>query len=69
MTKAKTLLAEATQHSLEEIPDNASINNFPAWNSLAHMRLILAMESQLGHELNGEDVINIASLDEVIRFL
>lgn len=66
---AKTLLAEACQREPEEIPDNAALDNWDAWNSLAHMRLILAMESHLNRELAPELVVELSSLDDIAAYL
>ena len=69
MTKAKTLLAEATQRQPEEIPDDASVSSFDGWDSLSHMRLIMAMEEKMGRELPPEVVVDIASLADVAKYL
>lgn len=66
---AKALLAEVTQRKVEEIPDEASVENWDAWDSLSHMRLILAMEQKLGRELPPEAVIDIANLQDVAKYL
>jgi acyl carrier protein len=66
---AKTLLAEATGQSVQEIPDNASIHTMPAWDSLVHMRVILALETKIGHELDPEAVMEITSLEDLASCL
>ena len=66
---AKTLLAEATGQSVEEIPDNASIHTMSAWDSLVHLRVILALETRLGHELDAEAVMEITGLDDLVSCL
>lgn len=69
LDNAKILLAQAAQHEIGEIPDDASLTSWSGWDSLVHMRLILSMEAQLGHELPAEAIINISSLAEVARYL
>lgn len=69
LATAKTLLAEATQRSPEEVPDSASVDTWDAWDSLSHMRLIMGMEQHLGRELPPEAVVDIASLDDVVKYL
>jgi len=66
---AKTLLAEASLRQVSEVPDNASVSNFDGWDSLSHMRLIMAMEEKLGRELPPEAVVDIASLADVAKYL
>ena len=67
--QARGLLAKATQHDSSEIPDDASISNWDAWNSLVHMHLILAMEEQLGSELTPEEILNISTLQDIVSYL
>ena len=69
MTNAKTLLAEATGRGRNEIPDNSSITNFDGWDSLSHMRLILAMEEKLGKELAPEVIMEIETLEDIAKYL
>ncbi len=69
LENAKTLLAQAAQRNTSEIPDDASLDSWEGWDSLVHMRLILSMEEQLGHELRAESVVDIASLEDVARYL
>lgn len=69
MTKAKILLTEATHRGRDEIPDNASITNFDGWDSLSHMRLILAMEEKLGKELPPEVIMEIETLEDIAKYL
>ncbi len=66
---AKILLAKATERTPEEIPGDAAVDTWDVWDSLSHMRLILAMESHLGRELPPEAVVNIACVDDIARYL
>lgn len=66
---AKELLAEAAQREVDEVPDDATINDWEGWNSLAHMRLIMAMEEKLGKELGGDVIVEIGNLQDVANFL
>jgi acyl carrier protein len=66
---AKVLLAKATERVPDEVPGDAAVDNWDAWDSLSHMRLILAMESHLGRELPPEAVVEIACLEDIARFL
>lgn len=66
---AKSLLARATERDPSEVPETATVESWDAWDSLSHMRLILAMEAHLGRELPPEAVVEIASLPDVEKFL
>ncbi len=69
LINAKALLAGASQRQPHEIPDDASVTNFDGWDSLSHMRLIMAMEEKIGRELTPEAVVDIACLSDVAKYL
>ncbi|MHA1544638.1 MAG: acyl carrier protein [Alphaproteobacteria bacterium] len=66
---AKILLAKATERTPDEVPSDAAVDTWDGWDSLSHMRLILAMESHLGRELPPEAVVEIACVDDIARYL
>lgn len=66
---AKILLAKATERTPEEVPGDAAVDTWDAWDSLSHMRLILGMESHLGRELPPEAVVEIGCVDDIARYL
>jgi acyl carrier protein len=57
MTKhdpAKQLIAKALGRPLTEIADDAAMGNPESWDSLGHMRILMEIEAQLGHEIDPE---------------
>jgi acyl carrier protein len=66
---ARRLLAEATGAEPAFVPDDARIGSFERWDSLAHMRLVLALEQHVGRELDADEVVEIESLDDVRAIL
>ncbi len=67
--KARELLAGALNVSVQEVDSSTMIGVTQQWDSLAHMRLMLALEETLGSELDMEAVVNIASLSDVEAML
>ena len=65
LSMAKRLLAEATSADPVAVPEDARIGSFERWDSLAHMRLILALEQQVGRELDSDEVLRIECLEDV----
>jgi acyl carrier protein len=63
--KAKEILSAALNLPEVKIDQNTAIGKTPEWDSLAHMRLILAVEELVGRELGMEEVIGIESLSDV----
>jgi acyl carrier protein len=66
---AKRLLADAVGIEDSAIPADAQIGSFEQWDSLAHMRLLLAVEERLGHELDPDDIARIESLADIEALL
>lgn len=66
---AKKLLAEAIHADTAAIPDGARIGGFARWDSLAHLRLILALEEKIGRQLDPDEAVRIESLQDVAVLL
>ncbi len=66
---ARALLAEATGCAAAEIADQASIDSFDLWDSLAHMRLILAIEAKTGAQVAPMAVVELMSLADIAGYL
>lgn len=69
MLKARMLVAEAIERPLADVPDDASIATLPAWDSLAHVRLIIAVEAALGAPLLTDEMLSIDSAIAIARLL
>ena len=67
--RAKMLLATALEIEVAAVPPDASIATLEAWDSLAHLRLVQALEKELGHELPAEHIFAIACLADVAAVL
>ncbi len=66
---AKQLLAEAIHADAATVPDTARIGGFERWDSLAHLRLILALEEMIGRRLDPDEAVEIESLQDVAALL
>ncbi len=66
---ARNLLASATEMNPEDVPDDAAIKRLKNWDSLAHMRLILALEEHIGSQLAPDVVVAIGSLSDIAAVL
>lgn len=47
----------------------AMLGETDGWDSIGHMRLILAIEQVVGNQLSPEEVVSLASCDDVVRIL
>ena len=66
---AAQLLADILDRPVESIPANASIHNFPAWDSLAHVMLMLALEDASGTPVDPAKIMMLFSLEAVDDYL
>jgi len=67
--QARQLLAEAIGAEPGAVPEGARIGTFERWDSLAHLRLILALEKRIGRELDPDEAVEIEGLEDVAALL
>ena len=64
--RGRELLAGALGIEPDSLDADTQIGKSPRWDSLAHMRLILAIEADLGRNLTPDQIVSISSLADVI---
>jgi acyl carrier protein len=67
--EAKILLAEAARCDPANISDDVRIGGFERWDSLAHLRLVLEIERQLGRQLDPDEAVRIETLADIAALL
>lgn len=68
-TVAKGILAEAFSLAAAQIPDDARLDNFEPWDSLGHVKVMLALESALGRNLSTEEALDVTDLASVAALI
>jgi acyl carrier protein len=66
---ARTLVAIVTERPTQSVPADADISNFPAWDSVAHVRILLEIEARTGKPLDSDQISSIRSLKDVASAL
>ncbi len=66
---ARRLLAAATGCATADVGDDAAIGAFEPWDSLAHMRLIMAIEEETAGEVPPEMVVAFGTLADIAAYL
>ena len=66
-TTARRLLAEALAIAESSLPENPRIGTIDQWDSLAHMRVLLAIEERIGKPLDAEVAVTIESLSDITK--
>ena len=66
---ARDLIAQALARSPEDIAGDGTIHTIPAWDSLGHVRVVMAIESRIGRPLASEAIATVASVADVAAIL
>ena len=69
MEDAKRIVAEATRTPLDQLTEETDIQSMDAWDSIAHIGIILAVEELAGKQLTPEAIIDIVSVRSIAEFL
>ncbi len=69
LEEVKTLMARAWNIDAEAIPDDASLNQFKPWDSLGHITMLLALETEYGLALDEESVQSLRTLPLILARL
>lgn len=72
MTKAvsaQSILSEALGLPDADIAEDMTLETSPAWDSLAHLRVVLALEAAIGRPLEPEEVFSIGGVSDVEKLL
>jgi len=59
---AREFLADVLKIDIADLPENPTPENVEDWDSLAHSEILMALEDQIGREL---DASEIAALDGI----
>ncbi len=66
--KLKDVLSNVLGVSIEEINDDSSPDSLDKWDSLSHINLVMAIESEFEVELSPEDSMDMLSV-KLIRMI
>ena len=62
------IVASVLDLSAEQVADDTSPDTVPAWDSMAHMNLVMSLESEFGISLLPEDAMEMLSV-RLIRLI
>lgn len=69
LLKIKKTIASELEINPDEIPDNAELNNFAKWDSLNHIKIMLALENEFNIELNEENIQRFVTIEKILNYL
>lgn len=67
--QARSVIAAALDLAAERVPRDGTIETVPGWDSIGHVRIILAVETALGHPLTPEDMLRAIDVPSVAALL
>jgi acyl carrier protein len=67
--RLRQILAETLGVPTVEIPEEASVENTPQWDSVAHLNFVLSVEQSFGVTLTVEEAVAMTELPEARRLL
>lgn len=66
---AKKIICSALSCSVSELPENASFDNFVLWDSMGHMRIIVALEEHINRSLDSSEILDIVNINAICIIL
>jgi acyl carrier protein len=66
---ARQLLAAALDCAPQALAPDSAIGTLPLWDSLAHIKVVLAVEERLGRSLSTDEILAITSLAAIDELL
>ena len=67
--RIKHVMAITFQVSAGDIPDDAGIDVFPKWDSLAHLELMLALEMEFSVSIPTDAMLDLLQLESIENYL
>lgn len=65
-TKVYNLIAEVLGVNLDVIHDELAVGDIAEWDSLGHMQIITALETQMGITLDIEQTLDIEDVEDIL---
>ncbi len=65
----RSLFAEVFNVEVSQIDPSAQLGEWPAWDSMAHMDLMVALESRFGVEISADTISQLISIPAILDHL
>ena len=66
---ARQIIAEVFGIAPESVRDDLEFHSIPEWDSINHVKLMLALEERLGVEIEPHQLIELASFSRIRDFM
>ena len=65
----QSLIAEALQVPEEMVSADLTFGDFPQWDSLGHMEILMRLEEKYDLEVNTETIALLVSIPDILKYL
>jgi len=65
LNKIQSVLAQALKVEVTDISPETAFGDFPQWDSLGHMELMILLEEQFGVEINADTITELVSVQAI----
>ncbi|NIQ16990.1 MAG: hypothetical protein GTO02_22185, partial [Candidatus Dadabacteria bacterium] len=65
--KARELLSNALDVSIDRINENSKINDLPEWNSLGHLNVVFNLSDKLGYEIDPYECLTFMQIQNALE--
>ena len=69
LDRTRELVAETLGIPLSDVQEDANFEMIEKWDSIGHMRLMLAVEERIGRPLSPDETTSLFSVPEIARLL
>jgi len=69
LDQIQELLSQALQLPIEQIHPELAFGDYPQWDSMGHMEVMMLLEERYGVEVNADTIGALTSIPEICRYL
>lgn len=67
--RIQALLVESLRVPPDQVTSELAFGDLPAWDSMGHMEVMMALEAQFGVEINADTIAALTSLPAISTYL
>ena len=67
--KVQAALVEALRVSPEDVGPQTEFGDFPQWDSMGHMEVMVALEKEFGVEINADTITELVSIPAICAYI
>lgn len=69
LERARALVADALECPLADVPAGGTLDDVEAWDSIGHVRVVMALEQALGRSVTPDEIAALRGVADVAAIL